>query len=96
MIQSGLCKIFHPQKGLIIQAEMTTNRMFIMTPETYIRCDSCFNANTADASYLWHCRYAHIGYKGFELLQNKEMVNGLPKLKQIDIFCTNYLKGKQH
>lgn len=31
LIKGGMCKIFHPEKGLIIQTNMSTNRMFILT-----------------------------------------------------------------
>lgn len=30
LIQHGECKIFHPSKGLIIQSEMSANRMFVV------------------------------------------------------------------
>ncbi|KAK4428832.1 hypothetical protein Salat_1183100 [Sesamum alatum] len=30
LIKEGMCKIFHPEKGLIIQTNMSTNRMFIL------------------------------------------------------------------
>ncbi|KAL6331293.1 hypothetical protein AAG906_009721 [Vitis piasezkii] len=30
LIQHGKCKIFHPEKGLIMETEMTCNRMFVL------------------------------------------------------------------
>ena len=30
LIKGGLCKIYHPDKGLIVQTSMTANRMFIL------------------------------------------------------------------
>ncbi|KAI5427466.1 hypothetical protein KIW84_032757 [Lathyrus oleraceus] len=30
LIEAGMCKMFHPQRGLIIQTKMTANRMFIL------------------------------------------------------------------
>lgn len=32
LIKGGMCKIFHPEKGLIIQTNMCANRMFILLP----------------------------------------------------------------
>lgn len=30
LIQSGKCNIYHPTRGLIIQTDMTANRMFVL------------------------------------------------------------------
>ena len=32
LIKGGMCKIFHLEKGLIIQTNMSANRMFILLP----------------------------------------------------------------
>ena len=32
LIKGGMCKIFHPERGLIIQTNMSANRMFILLP----------------------------------------------------------------
>ena len=34
LIKGGICKIYHPEKGLIIETEMSANRMFILLAET--------------------------------------------------------------
>ena len=33
LIKEGMFKIFHPEKGLIIQTNMSANRMFILLPQ---------------------------------------------------------------
>ena len=33
LIKEGMCKIFHLKKGLIIQTNMSANRMFILLPQ---------------------------------------------------------------
>jgi len=34
LIQKGVYKIYHPEKGLIIQTQMSANRMFILLAQT--------------------------------------------------------------
>lgn len=57
LIQSEKCKIYHPHKGIIIQSEMTTNQMFILTiriqPTTpNPNLEICFNITTQDVTHL--------------------------------------------
>lgn len=56
----------------------------------------CFQTVSENESYLWHCRYRHLCYKGLKTLFNKKMVNGLPSLKITNKLCTKCLTGKQH
>lgn len=95
LIQHGECKVFHPSKSLIIQSEMSSNRMFIvliMMPKDA----TCFQAVTENESYLWHCRFRHLSFKGLRTLQYKKMVSGLPSLKTPAKLCTTCLVRKQH
>nr|KYP50277.1 Retrovirus-related Pol polyprotein from transposon TNT 1-94 [Cajanus cajan] len=63
MFQSGTCKLYHPDKGLILETNMTTNRMFILFAQSATKKDSCFHISTQDLSSLWHRRYAHLSHK---------------------------------
>lgn len=56
----------------------------------------CFKASIEDLAHLWHCIFKHLGHKGLQMLVNKDMVRGLPKLRQPSKICTNCMKGKQH
>jgi transposase InsO family protein len=96
LIQHGKCKIFHASKGLIIESRITQNRMFCV----HARCSSeeqkCLSSSTADQANLWHCRYGHLSWNGLRLLQQKEMVKGLPKFKGSQTVCEDCLKRRQH
>lgn len=96
LIQSGTCKIYHPQKGLIIQTSMTSNRMFALRVQLQARKETCFNTMAQDTVYLWHCRFGHLSYRGLETLYTKDMVIGLPKLPGSSNVCEYCMKGKQH
>lgn len=96
LIQSEKCKIYHPEKGLIIQIEMTTNKMFVLLANSQSMKDSCFHTTTSDLSHLWHYRYGHLSHKGLRTLQFKKMVHGLPQLPASKFLCTYCMIGKQH
>lgn len=96
LIKSGMCKIYHPVRGLIIQTSMTANRMFILFTRTQVKEASCFHAPTQDLAHIWHCRYGHPSHKGLRTLQYKKMVQGLPQLPTPTTMCTACVIGKQH
>lgn len=100
LLHSNQCKIYHPSKGLIIQSNMTANRMFVLLSNTQpIRQEAkamCFQATTQDLAHLWHRRYGHLSYPGLKTLQNKGMVRGLPYFAESNTVCADCLKGKQH
>lgn len=75
LIQNGSCKIYHPEKGLIIQTEMTANRMFVLLTMSLPPKPVCFNTTIEDLANLWHRRYDHLSHKGLRTLQYKKMVH---------------------
>ena len=100
LLQSNQCKIYHPSRGLIIQSNMTANRMFVLLsntqPTRQETKEVCLQATTQDLALLWHRRYGHLSYSGLKTLENKRMVRGLPHLAESNTVCADCLKGKQH
>lgn len=100
LIQSDICKIYHPQKGLLIQSFMSANRMFPLFEQAMeVRMEpgnDCLYSNTESLSTLWHTRYGHLGYTSMEKLQQHNMVEGLPKFRAEKVVCAECLVGKQH
>lgn len=96
LFQHGRCKVYHKEKGLIMETTMSSNRMFILSVKPQPGVSTCFNTITEDATHLWHCRYGHLGFKGLKTLEQKKMVNGLPQLKNPSKICKDCLVGKQH
>ncbi|KAI3472819.1 hypothetical protein Pfo_029948, partial [Paulownia fortunei] len=80
LFQHGKCKVFHLERGLIMDSKMSSNRMFILHAISQPIASTCFNIITEDMVQLWHCRYGHLSFKGLKTLQQKKMVNGLPQL----------------
>ena len=101
LLKSNKCKIYHPSRGLIIQTDMTANRMFVLLSNTQAdqsqtKGEVCLQATTQNLAHLWHRRYGHISYKGLKTLQLKDMVRGLPMFPESSEVCTDCLRGKQH
>ncbi|RVW84289.1 Retrovirus-related Pol polyprotein from transposon TNT 1-94 [Vitis vinifera] len=96
MIHDGLCKIYHPDKGLIIQTAMSTNRMFTLLANKQEKKEVCFQASAQELYHLWHRRYGHLSHKGLNILQTNNMVRGLPHLLPTTLVCIDCLNEKQH
>ena len=60
LIQGGVCKIYHPYKGLIIDTNMSANRMFILLAQSQVMSqqqhNECLHTNSQNLSQLWHRR----------------------------------------
>jgi hypothetical protein len=73
---------------------MTANRMYIVTASVII--PKCLQVSKIEEAKLWHQRYAHLSIKGLKVLNKKQMVKGLPDLKELEGKCEDCLTGKQH
>ena len=96
LIQHGKCRVYHSEKGLIMQSDMSGNRMFSVLATMIPKASSCFQIVSENESHLWHCRFGHLGYNGLRTLFDKKMVIGLPSVKIPKKICIECLTGKQH
>jgi len=90
------CKVYHPERGLIIETAMTLNRMFVLLAKIQLHDQNCFLTPEQNLDYLWHCRYGHLSFGGLQTLQQKQMVHGLPQLRCSTLPCEDCVLGKQH
>ncbi|CAL2245782.1 unnamed protein product [Prunus armeniaca] len=95
LIKKNSCHIHHPDKGLIIQADMTSNSMFILKIEAHAKKQMCFKSTTEEESWLWHCRFGHLSFNGLKALQQNNMVKRLPLLQAPSTVCEECMVGKQ-
>lgn len=96
LFQYNKCKVYHPERGLIIETTMSLNKMFILLAKIQLQDQHCFLTPTQNLDYLWHCRYGHLSFGGLKTLQQKQMVHGLPKLQCSSLLCEDCVLGKQH
>jgi hypothetical protein len=96
LFKNNKCKVFHPDRGLIIETEMTMNRMFIVIAKIQFPDHHCFITPAQNLEYLWHCRYGHLSFGGLQTLLQKGMVHGLPQSKYSNMICEDCILGKHH
>lgn len=94
IMRKGCCQVIHPEKGLIAQVTMTTNRMFPLHIQHAIQ--TCYIMKMSDISWLWHMRYGHLNFNGLKTLQQRSLVTGLPHITCPTRVCEECVVGKQH
>jgi len=95
IIEDGVCRIFHAQRGLIVETKMTKNRMFLVNAVKKPITTNCLKIEGEDLGTLWHKRFGHLNNMSIQLMQRKEMVKGLPNIKEDNKVCTVCNIGKQ-
>ncbi|CAJ2671832.1 unnamed protein product [Trifolium pratense] len=94
VFKKDTCKVFHEERGLIMSTQMSGNRMYVINATVLV--PMCMKTTNEMDSLLWHKRYGHLSYKGLNTLVKKEMVKGLPNLKEDNEVCSDCMTGKQH
>ena len=92
LFDNNACVIKNKRSGQQVRISMTSNMMFpldVSNMENF-----ALAATTKNDSELWHLRYGHLNIKGLQLLSDKGMVHGLPKIHSIDL-CDGCIYGKQ-
>nr|XP_048332888.1 uncharacterized protein LOC125423260 [Ziziphus jujuba var. spinosa] len=79
--------------NLIAKVPMSRNRMFMLNIQN--DAAKCLKACYKDGSWLWHLRFGHLNFGRLELLSKREMVKGLPCIRNPDQVCEGCLLGKQ-
>jgi hypothetical protein len=91
------CEIYDPNRHLIIKIQVTRNRMYPLVMNCSSKVTSfAQKATCMDDYWLWHFRYGHLHFGGLKFLQQKEMVKGLPPMKEPESSCECCIIAKQH
>jgi len=96
LINNGKCKVYHPEKGQILEINMKENWMFVLTTTNMTMNSACFQTRTEHDSQLWHNRLGHLSYHGLTMLSSKKLVNGLPSITIPKDLCADFWTRKQH
>ncbi|XP_076916691.1 uncharacterized protein LOC143576500 [Bidens hawaiensis] len=94
-IQGGVCKVVHPQMGLIITSKMSKNRMFPVFASSRTTQTKCLQVSGDSTTHLWHRRFAHVNHKAIRTMTFKKMVKGLPTVAEKHKVCEICAVGKQ-
>ncbi|GJY62081.1 hypothetical protein Tco_0462738 [Tanacetum coccineum] len=68
VIGGGLCKIYHPQGGLITTSQLTPNRMFKVLAVMKPLSEKCLQVAELDTVDVWHNRYGHLNNKSIRTM----------------------------
>ncbi|CAL1387753.1 unnamed protein product [Linum trigynum] len=102
VFKEGTCKIYHEEKGLLLQTTMKTNRMFVLHSQKQTNSSNnnhhCLHQTEASNKLfnLWHRRFGHLNSKSLLQMKKKEVVQGLPQLQGDLGVCSTCQIGKQH
>jgi len=96
IIKAGACRIYHPEKGKIVDTKMTLNQMFVVHAKLTSLPRQCLKVEDKNLEDLWHRRYGHINHKFITIMQKKQMVRGLPTLQDFTGICEVCNIGKRH
>ncbi|KAB2610770.1 hypothetical protein D8674_018802 [Pyrus ussuriensis x Pyrus communis] len=81
-------------ENLLARVQMTSNRCFPMTLE--YGNEVARRATVEESTWNWHRRYGHLNFQSLKSLQQKEMVYGLPEIKDTSKVCEGCAMGKAH
>jgi len=79
---------------LVAKVPMTGNRCFPLSLK-YVN-SVALRATIEELTWCWHRRFGHLNLQSLKLLQQKEMVYGLPEIGNANKVCQGCAIGKAH
>ncbi|WVZ56480.1 hypothetical protein U9M48_007001 [Paspalum notatum var. saurae] len=92
-IGSGFLRIYDTLGKLLARVPRSESCLYIL--EAHIGQPVCLAARSAEAAWLWHGRYGHLGFDNLRKLAREGLVRGLPELEHVNQVCDGCLVGKQ-
>ncbi|BBG92676.1 multidrug resistance-associated protein 9, partial [Prunus dulcis] len=102
MMEHGYFLIFGDNKAevyddsslsnLVARVHMKGNRSFPLKLQTDLHV--ALTASINQSTLLWHRRMGHLNFQSLKLLQNEDMVFGLPEIKNTNAVCEGCTFGK--
>ncbi|BBH07158.1 multidrug resistance-associated protein 9 [Prunus dulcis] len=78
--------------NLVARVHMKGNRSFPLKLQTDLHV--ALTASISQSTLLWHRRMGHLNLQSLKLLQNEDMVLGLPEIKNTNTVCEGCTFGK--
>ena len=69
---------------------MTAIRMFLVYAKMKPLPGNYLKMEEEDLEILWHKRYGHLNNKSIQIMQQKQLVKGLPKFKGAETMFAKY------
>ena len=84
--------VIKSKNQVLVEVNMAINKLFPLKVSNVE--ERAMAAKVLNQSELWHLRYGHLNINGLKLLNQKEMVYGLPEINQVGV-CEGCILGKQ-
>lgn len=92
VFESGRCKIMDAKNGTqLMVVKQSRNNLFPVEFSRFEQTNTVISSE--EESIIWHNRYGHLNFQGLQVLNQKQMVVGLPKIKQFNS-CEGCIYGK--
>ena len=79
--------------NMVAIVSMKGNRSFLMKLQSEMHI--AFKASVCHSTTMWHRRLGHLNLSSLKLMQEQEMVVGLPEIKTVKGVCEGCVLGKQ-
>nr|XP_004488491.1 uncharacterized protein LOC101509666 [Cicer arietinum] len=93
-IGKGEMRLFDDSRRLILKALLSKNRTFKI--DIQINESKCLVVEVMNEDWLWHKRFGHLNFRSIQMLHNKKIVQGIPKIKMPKELCEECCQAKQH
>jgi transposase InsO family protein len=91
-MKDGVLRVRDDHDRLIIRVRRTTDRLYLLRVK--LGRPLCLATCASDCAWQWHERYGHLHFDALHKLQQKEMVNGLPRFNHDHQLCSDCVTTK--
>ncbi|CAL8175260.1 unnamed protein product [Prunus armeniaca] len=93
---SSMVEIFDDKsmENLVAKVSMIGNRCFPLSLK--YASSVAMKATIEESTWCWHRRFGHLNMQSLKLLQQQELVYGLPDISNADRICQDCAIGKSH
>lgn len=92
-MKEDLLMLYDRLGNLMVRTTRSRNRLYKVLLE--VENFKCLQLASTSESTKWHARLGHINSETMKLMNNKEIVNGMPKIEVEKDTCVSCLRGKQ-
>lgn len=92
-MKKDLLMLYDRLGNLLVRTTRSQNRLYKVILE--VENIKCLQLTITSESAKWHARLGHINLDTMNLMINKELVNGIPKIEVEKETCVSCLRGKQ-
>jgi hypothetical protein len=92
--ENGKLCVYDLEQKLLIAAPRTSNKLYIV--KFGLSTPVCLLAKSEEKARQWHARLGHLNFRALKSLGDKNMVVGIPNVKQVEQVCDGCVLGKQH